>query len=181
MLAQDPVRLEGPAREKAIATILAANDIRTTLQFRFTQTRHSSLLTEDLVSEGRAYFAFPDRVRWETTRPHPAVFVLNAAEATDRRQQVLLRNVAKASEKGLINEDDFTVTVYAAPDQCQVDLEPLRRDLGQLFVRITLLTDARTGALRSIVLSETGGDLTEIQLHAVERGIQIPEELFKKP
>ena len=174
-------KLEGSAREAAIAAILKANDLRTTLQFRFVMTRHSALLTEDLVSRGRAAFAFPDKVRWEVEQPQPGVFVMNGVAQGDRRQQSLLRNLSKLSEKGLINETDFDVTVYAAPHVWQVDLVPLRRDLSQLFSRITLLTDDATGALRSVVLSDTGGDTTQLELSSVVRGKEIDPQLFQKP
>ena len=181
LTAQAPVRLEGAARDKAVAAILDANDIRTSLQFRFVMTRHSALLNEDLVSSGRAAYDYPDKVRWEVEKPRASVFVLNGEAATGRRQQTLLRNVAKISEKGLINDSDFTVTVYQAPRQWQVDLVPLRRDLGQLFSLITLLADPATGALRSIVLTESGGDVTSLELNSVERGVVLDASLFTQP
>ena len=173
--------LEGVARDNAIAAILKANDLRTTLQFRFVMTRHSALLTEDMVSRGRAAYAYPDKVRWEVEKPRASLFVMNGTDPGDRRQQSLMRNVAKLGEKGLINETDFNVTVYATSQTWQVDLVPLRRDLGQLFSRITLLTDANTGALRSIVLSEQGGDTTQLELSAVTRGETLDPALFQKP
>ena len=179
--AQSSEKLEGEARSKAIATVLQANDLRTTLRFRFTQIRHSALLTEDLVSKGSAAFSFPDKVRWEVEQPRASVFVMNGLDAADRRQQTLMRNLSKLSGKGLINEEDFTVTVYSAPGQWQIDLVPLRRDLAQLFDRITLLTDPRSGALRSILLSEKTGDLTEIRLESMEKGVALSDELFQKP
>ena len=174
-------KLEGAAREKAIAAILQANDLQTTLQFRFVMTRHSALLTEDLVSRGKAAYAYPDKVRWEVEQPRPSLFVMDGINPGDRRQQSLLRNVAKLGEKGLINETDFIVTVYATPRTWQVDLVPLRRDLSQLFTRITLLTDAGTGILRSVVLSEQGGDTTQLELSAVVRGEKLDPALFQKP
>lgn len=174
------VPLEGARRQAAIDRILQANDLRTSLQFNFIMTRHSSLLTEDLVSRGKAAFSFPDKVRWEVEQPRPSVFVMNGA-AGDRRRQTLLRNVARLSEGGLINETDFDVTVYETPQLCQVDLVPQRRDLGQLFTRITLLTDPATGALRSVVLTETGGDITELEFRAVTRGQALDPELFVEP
>ena len=174
-------QLEGAARDKAIATILQANDLKTTLQFRFVMTRHSALLTEDMVSRGRAAYAYPDKVRWEVEKPRPSLFVMNGINPGDRRQQSLMRNVAKLGEKGLINETDFNVTVYASPEVWQVDLVPLRRDLSQLFNRITLLTDVGTGALRSIVLSEQGGDTTLLELNSVVRGETLDPGLFQKP
>ena len=173
-------QLEGSAREKAIATIQQANDLQTTLQFRFVMTRHSALLTQDLVSRGRAAYAYPDKVRWEVEQPSPSLFVMDGIDAGDRRQQSLMRNVAKLGEKGLVNETDFIVTVYASPKVWQVDLVPLRRDLSQLFSRITLLTDAGTGELRSIVLSDQGGDTTQLEFSSVVRGEKLDPGLFQK-
>jgi len=181
MASESARQLEGVARDNAIAAILKANDLRTTLQFRFVMTRHSALLTEDMVSRGRAAYAYPDKVRWEVEKPRASLFVMNGTDPGDRRQQSLMRNVAKLGEKGLINETDFNVTVYATSQTWQVDLVPLRRDLGQLFSRITLLTDANTGTLRSIVLSEQGGDTTQLELSAVTRGETLDPALFQKP
>lgn len=179
--AQTVQALEGPARDKAIATILQANDLKTTLQFRFVMTRHSAMLTEDLVSRGHAAYSYPDKVRWEVEQPWQSVFVMNGVVKGDRRQQTLLRNVEKLGEKGLINEEDFIVTVYATPQVWQVDLQPLRRDLGQLFSRITLLTDSRTGELRSVVLVDQGGDTTMLEFSAVVRGKAIDPQIFVQP
>ena len=173
-------QLEGAAREKAIATILQANDLQTTLQFRFVMTRHNAMLAEDLVSRGRAAYAYPDKVRWEVEQPSPSLFVMDGIDAGDRRQQSLMRNVAKLGEKGLVNETDFVVTVYASPKVWQVDLVPLRRDLSQLFNRITLLTDAGTGELRSIVLSDQSGDTTQLEFSSVVRGAKLDPGLFQK-
>lgn len=174
-------QLEGAAREKAIATILQANDLQTTLQFRFVMTRHNAMLAEDLVSRGRAAYVYPDKVRWEVEQPRPSLFVMDGINPGDRRQQSLMRNVAKLGEKGLINETDFIVTVYASPRVWQVDLVPLRRDLSQLFTRISLLTDAGTGALRSIVLTGQEGDTTQLELSSVVRGEKLDPALFQKP
>ena len=181
LAAQEPVLLEGKARTDAIASILKANDIRTSLQFDFVMTRYSALVTDRLESRGRASFVFPDRVRWEVELPRASVFVLNGAAPGDRRQQTLLRNVSKISEKGLINEEDFNVSVYQSPGQWQVDLVPLRRDLSQLFTRITLLADPSTGALRSVVLNEVGGDMTTLVLSSVKKGLPLGDDLFIQP
>lgn len=174
-------QLDGRERDDAIATILRANDLKTTLQFRFVMTRHSALLTEDLVSRGRAVYAYPDKVRWEVEQPRAVLFVMDGVNPGDRRQQTLLRNVSKLGDKGLINETDFVVTVYASPKVWQVDLVPLRRDLSQFFTRITLLTDSRTGALSSIVLSEQSGDTTQLEFSSVVRGEEVDSALFQKP
>jgi outer membrane lipoprotein carrier protein len=89
--------------------------------------------------------------------------------------------LARISERGLVNETDFNITVFSAPGQWQVDLVPLRRDLGQLFERITLLADPKTGALRGVVLSEVGGDTSYLQFRSMEKGIPLADELFVEP
>ena len=179
--AQAPVSLEGESLDAAIAAILKANDIRTSLRFDFVLRRHSSLLTEDLVSQGRAAYVYPDKVRWEVVRPRPSVFVLNGMATKDRRQQTLMRNISKISEKGLINKTDFDIAVYAVPGQWQVDLTPLRHDLGQLYERITLLADSATGEIHSIVLTEVGGDVSYLQLSGWEKGCALDDGLFVQP
>ena len=81
--AQAPVALEGAPREKAIASILKANDIRTeSLAFDFVMTRHSTLMAEPLVSRGHAAYHYPDKVRWEVVSPKPSVFEYDASAAT---------------------------------------------------------------------------------------------------
>lgn len=163
--AQSPVALQGAPREKAIAAILKANDIRTeSLRFDFVMTRHSALMAEPLVSRGNAAYTYPDKVRWEVVSPNPSLFEYDGSAATSRRQQAMLRNIKSIGEKGLINEEDFTVTVYGDATQWQVDMVPLRRDLAQLFSLITLLASPSTGDLRAIILTETDGDLTEIKI-----------------
>lgn len=181
LAAQAPVKLDGVRRAEAVAALLKANDIRNSMQFDFVMTRHSSLLTEDLVSRGKAAYVYPDKVRWEVERPRRSLFVLNGGASTDRRMQALLRNVARISEKGLVNEEDFDVTVYADQSQWQFDLVPLRRDLAQLFTLITLLADPVSGALRSVVLTEAGGDVSYLQLSHVLKGVELDESLFVQP
>lgn len=179
--AQTVSPLAGTARSEAIAAVQAANDVRTSLQFRFEMERHSPLLTGALLSRGRAAFVFPDKLRWETESPRPGLFVLNGLSTADRRFQSLFRNIQKISEKGLINESDFTLTVYRTESGWQFDMVPQRRDLGQLFSLITLLTDAPSGTLRSIVLTGTDGDLTVLRLSDVIRGGRVDESLFQQP
>lgn len=181
LAAQTPQRLEGPARDGAVAKVLEANDIRTSLQFRFVMTRNSALLNEALVSSGHAAYVYPDKLRWEVESPRRSVFVLNGDNVPDRRQQALLRNVSKIGGKGLINDSDFAVTVYQTPDQWQIDMVPLRRDLGQLFSLITLLADPATGVLRSVVLTETGGDVTSLELKSIVKGRPLDGGLFVQP
>ena len=50
------------AQDGILDRLKAANTFET-LQASFVQTRHSEMLTKDLVSEGRMALASPDRIR----------------------------------------------------------------------------------------------------------------------
>ena len=74
ILAGLALALAASAQESILDRLKAANTYET-LQASFTQTRHSSMLTKDLKSEGRMVLASPDRIRWEVLKPYPSVFV----------------------------------------------------------------------------------------------------------
>jgi len=59
------------------AWITSQRDLRT-WSADFTQTRTLKSLTKPLVSAGKAWFASPDRFRWETFSPAPTVAVRDA-------------------------------------------------------------------------------------------------------
>ncbi|TRO81886.1 LolA family protein [Desulfuromonas acetexigens] len=50
-----------------------------TLASDFTQEKHLEIFRETLVSQGRFYFAKPDKLRWETTAPVASGFLLNGS------------------------------------------------------------------------------------------------------
>ena len=64
--------------------IKAANMPRETLQATWHQVKRSTLLVEDLVSEGRVYIQQPDLLRWETTSPVQRVSVMAPGQARGR-------------------------------------------------------------------------------------------------
>ena len=74
ILAGLALALAASAQENILDRLKAANTFDT-MQLSFVQTRHSALLTKDLVSEGRMVLASPDRIRWEVLKPYPSVFV----------------------------------------------------------------------------------------------------------
>ena len=142
--------------------ILAAN-MPSTLQARWTQVRHSSLLEENLESRGIVALQQPDLLRWEVQSPVVSVTVLNAASA--RRFK-------------LPTAADFKATVLE-DRQYTVLLEPLRRDLRPLFERIVLQVDKSTLQILDVVLTEPGGDWSRIAFTDVKTGMALDPSLFE--
>ena len=60
------VALCAAAQDGMLEKIIAANTFDS-VQASFSQVRHSSLMTDDLKSEGKVWLQTPDKVRWEVT------------------------------------------------------------------------------------------------------------------
>ncbi|MBQ7458629.1 MAG: outer membrane lipoprotein carrier protein LolA [Bacteroidales bacterium] len=60
------VALCAAAQDEMLQKIIAANTFDS-VQASFSQVRHSSLMTDDLKSEGKVWLQVPDKVRWEVT------------------------------------------------------------------------------------------------------------------
>ena len=78
--AQEPVTLE---------QILQVNT-PATLKADWHQTRHSQLLTQNLVSDGVVYLQQPDMLRWETLSPIQSVSILSGQAPQGRFRLYLI-------------------------------------------------------------------------------------------
>jgi Outer membrane lipoprotein-sorting protein len=148
-----------------LGRLMAANQPQS-LQARFTQTRHTPLLEENLVSEGRVYMQAPDRIRWETTSPVKKVSVLND-DAAGRRFR-------------LPAEKDFSCTVMSGEGELALMLIPLRRDLKQMMTQAVVKADPATLQVRSILLRQEGGSWTLIEFKDVKTDVPLDASLFAK-
>ena len=136
------------AQEDVLARLTEAN-FPDSLEAYFTQTRHSPMLTSDLVSKGKVSLAKPDYLRWEVISPKPSVSEFNGADgAAQRRFRI-------PSDK------DFKITVLEGKEQ-SIILEPVRGDLKKLFSRIVVKADPATYLVHSVLLSGFDGDSTFI-------------------
>lgn len=148
-----------------LGRLIAANQPNS-LKARFTQTRHTPLLEENLVSEGWVYMMAPDRIRWETTAPVQKVSILND-DAAGRRFR-------------LPAEKDFSATVLEGEGELALMLIPLRRDLKQLMTQVVVKADPKTLRLRSVLLRQEGGGWTLIEFKDVKTDVALDAALFEK-
>ena len=166
ILAGLALALAASAQENILDRLKAANTYET-LQASFTQTRHSSMLTKDLVSEGRMVLASPDRIRWEVLKPYPSVFVSRGELA------IAGRRFRMPTEK------DFTATVLEGED-LTVKLVPVRRDLKSLFREIIVHADRQSLQLRSALLMSPDGDWTQLEFKDIVVNRPVDAKLFEK-
>lgn len=154
------LRAQGPG---LLAQAIAANTPEQ-LQARFTQTRHTPLLEENLVSEGTVYLLAPDKLRWEQQSPVSKVTVLSD-QASGRRFR-------------LPTEKDFTFSSLDGDDLTLI-LTPLRRDMKQLFVQLVVKLDPASLLVRSVLMNGTDGGWMLLEFRDIRSDVKLDASLFE--
>lgn len=148
-----------------LGRLMAANQ-PSSLKARFTQTRHTPMLEENLKSEGWVYMIAPDKIRWETTSPVQKVSILND-DAAGRRFR-------------LPAEKDFSATILEGEGELTLMLMPLRRDLKQLMTQVVVKAHPETLRIHSVLLRQEGGGWTLIEFKDVKTDVPLDAALFEK-
>lgn len=154
------------AQEDLLERILSANE-RTSLKAGFTQTRHSPMLEENLVSEGLLYLQQPDKIRWEILKPVHKVSVHDGGVQGGRQFR-------------LPGRKDFSVTEISNDKQYFVTLVPIRNDLRRLFTRIVLIVQNDSLLIKEIQLFGRDGDYTILSFKDIQRDVELDPSLFIK-
>lgn len=138
-----------------LAKVDAALSFRGRLTADFVQTRHSSLLAEDMVSRGKMTLNAPEILVWEYSAP------------SQKRSEVKLAGNARYA--AMSRKGDFSRTVLGGNGEWKICLKPLKRDLKQLFSSIEVWMDAASGEYSKVILTETSGDSTTLEFSNVRR------------
>ena len=166
ILACSLLALSASAQDDILARLKAANTYET-LETSFVQTRHSAMLTENLVSEGRMVLASPDRLRWEVQKPFKSVFVSQGELAIRGRRF------------RMPTDKDFTATALEG-DDLAVKLIPVRRDLKSLFREIIVHADKKSLRIQSALLISPDGDWTLLEFKNVRVNQPVDDKRFEK-
>ena len=162
------------AQDALLDRLKAANTFGT-LQADFVQTRHSQMLTKDLVSEGRVALVAPDKLRWEVVKPYRSVFVTEG-----EGDSFASLGMTKGNRRFRIPTDkDFSATVLEGEDVV-VKLVPLRRDMKQLFREIIVHADKKSLRIHTALLVTPEGDWTQLEFKNIRTGQDIDPKLFEK-
>lgn len=161
------------AQDALVERVKAANTFET-LQLSFVQTRHSAMLTEDLVSEGRMVMAAPDRIRWEMLKPYRSLFVSGGSDSSGPSGSGMTKKGFR-----MPTEKDFTVTALEGED-ITLTLVPVRRDLKQLFRQVVVRADKKTLQIRSALLVTPDGDWTLLEFKDVRTNGPVDAKLFER-
>lgn len=172
----------------------AQGDLRT-LDARFTQTKHVSLLDEPIVSTGRFRFKRPDKVRLDIETPQAATVLIDGrnvsipgVSAAGMKGMAATPMTAMFTELGaLLGGDvnramtDFQVHAQADGDGIAVTLTPTRAEWQRLYKTIALSFAGQPLVIRGMRLDDALGDRLEIAMRDVQRNSELPDEIFTTP
>ena len=180
---------EAQARQR----IAGAAQAMTSLQCDFVQTKQLTMLRDKMVAEGHMYYSQPDKLRWEYVRPYHYTFILNAdrvllkgaerSDVIDVAGNRLFREIARvmmSSVVGTCLSDDrtFTTTVATSGGEWVATMLPRRKDMRQMFQKVTLHFDQRQAVVTRVELVEKNGDLTVIDLKNIRKNETIAPRTF---
>ena len=180
----------------ACLKVLAAAQASTqSIDARFVQTKHLSLLDEPLVSTGRFRFRRPDHVRLDVETPHPSTILIAGRSvtipglpATEQRAVAESPMAAMFTELGAVfagNLDQapahFTIVARGEGDAIEVTLTPTAADFQRLFRTIALRFAGPDTMVTSMRLDDALGDRLEVELRDVQRNVELPDALFAQP
>lgn len=164
-----------------------------TMTCRFSQTKHLTMLRDEMQSSGTMAFVSPSRLRWEYTEPYSYRFIFNGdrvyvgndagSNVIDTRTNRMFGEIARLiinTVTGHIidSADDFTFTLATGDKTSTFTLTPRKRELRQLIGSIDLTFDNSTCNIQSVTLREKNGDYTDIVLRDIQLNKPVDEKLF---
>ena len=159
----------------------------------FVQTKQLKMLRDNMTSKGKMYYQQGNKLRWEYESPYTYVFVLNESKVVlrnskrsdviDVNQNKMFREIVRIMMntvvgKCMTDEKDFKVSVVVSPQEYVATMNPVRKDLRQMFNSIILHFNRQSKMVSQVELLEKNGDKTLIELKNVQTNVSIPANLF---
>lgn len=169
----------------------------TSINTRFTQSKHMKILAKPLVSQGRFYFQAPDSVRWEYTSPVKSILFMNRggikrytlgsrglvedAAGSLQSMQVVLQEISQWS-RGRFTENEYFSATLKGGKEPKIILAPKEKGMAKMISRIVIsLSSERPGVLESVAVFEGEGNYTLFAFTDVVINAPLDESLFRKP
>lgn len=162
----------------------------------FTQTKHLSLLSDKMVSEGKMSYKQPDKLRWEYTSPYQYLFIFNGTkvyvgnksrkDVIDTQTNKVFKEVARimmstVTGTALSNTTDFSIDVVDGSTTWKVILIPKKKEMKSMFTKIELSFNKSNLMIVEINIYEKNNDRTNIRIKDVSTNITLNESRFAIP
>ncbi|MBI4398796.1 MAG: outer membrane lipoprotein carrier protein LolA [Candidatus Omnitrophica bacterium] len=164
------------------------------MRAKFTQKKTFTLFEETEISAGEVWFKRPDRALWSYQSPHASTLVLNGDDSWTTLpgpRQVQKAALGEGAAERIFSilgfgksqkqlRDSFEVRELTTQEDGmkQLELAPKEDSVLRYYTRILVRLSGKDFLPRSILLYESSGDTTEIELTDIRTGENIPDSLF---
>ena len=164
-----------------------------TLRCDFVQKKTISILSDEMLSEGRMYFKQKDKLRWEYTQPYQYEFVMNSDKVMinsgstkniiDVNSSKVFREISKIivsgiNGSGIFDQSKFTAKFMVGSKNDMVILVPKQKEIKQLFSEIRICFNKQDYTVNSVEIEELNGDKTLIEMKNKQINKELDDEKF---
>ncbi len=164
-----------------------------TIQCDFVQTKHLKMLKSEMVAKGKMYYQKSDKLRWEYITPYSYTFILNGDkvliknknrnDVIDVKQNKVFKEIANIMMNSVVgnclsDEKSFKTTITSTDTEYVAKLQPLRKNMKQMFQNIILHFSKQKSMVSTVELIEKNGDKTIIELRNVSANEAINSNMF---
>lgn len=189
-----PQQEEVPIKDKEafIQKFDEVSEKTTSIRCDFVQSKYISISKEPLVSKGKLYFE-NEKMRWEQNDPEDYLMVINGEvlkikengevkehPLSDNKYMKGLKEIMVGSMTGnLLKSDQFETELMESSTQWIVNLTPKAKRVRKMFARVKMKFNRSSYRMEKVILSEPGGDYTEIVFTNAEFNQDIEDKLFQ--
>jgi len=178
---------------KTIETSLASTAKSTnTISSDFVQVKHMKMLNDKVNSKGKFYFKKEDKIRIEYTSPFQYLLVMNGGQIMVRdenktnkintRNSKTMQSVNKVMMdcmRGTVfNNKDFSVKAFESKGQYLLQMTPINSSMKGLFAKIEVYLEKTDNTVTKLVMSENGGDYTDMNFTNKKINTTLSDALF---
>lgn len=199
MVSALPVQAQAPKGFAALAGttelqagLARATQTTQTIASDFSQVKHMKMMDDKVSSKGKFYFKKEDRIRIEYTSPFRYLLIMNGGQIMvkdenktnkiNTRNSKTMQSVNKVMMdcmRGTVfNNKDFNVKSYAGSTQYLLELVPVNAAMKGLFARIHVFINKQDFSVAKLVMTENGGDYTDMNFTNKKVNSTLPDALF---
>lgn len=164
-----------------------------TMQCSFTQTKEMKMLKKEMVSGGNMYYKRSDKLCWQYTSPYNYTFILdngkaliksdNSTTSMDAKKNKIFRQISDIminciTGGNLSNSSFFNVTLYKDGNVVYAQMQPLKKELKQMYSSVMLYFDSSLTMVTKVVMIERNGDSTVINMKNIKINSAINDKVF---
>ncbi|KAF0157229.1 MAG: outer membrane lipoprotein-sorting protein [Syntrophaceae bacterium] len=159
-----------------------------TISADFVQKKFMKILARPLISEGKFYYAAPDSIRWEYSKPIKSVvvsgrgntkrYIASGGKMVEDKtggaqaMKIVLNEVAGWMSGKFDSNPSFTATLKEGPST-QITLTPVGKSMAGMIEKIEITVSRKDAAVKSvrIVESVTAETRIDFQQVVINKGI----------